>query len=149
MPQVEITLRRSNTDDKLGQSYIPQVLKTPSGLILVEIQGVLHIPDIDHDDSGIPNVLVGSFDVKEDGKALLMVHGHQRLEGTVKKLQTPLGILKMESEENESNRHNPDIGGFDSQGRNYSTQRIQHGKAEIVEIIRHKVSFILRPEPVV
>ncbi|KAL7272772.1 hypothetical protein RUND412_004406 [Rhizina undulata] len=149
-------------------SPLPQLLQTPSGLALLEIQGTLHIPSLpstltsplaslafgpqssvsvlggeeergeeveevgeeveevgeeERSGEGKTNVLIGTlhFD-SATSKVHLYVGPHQRLTGVLKKLNPPLGVLR------------------NTEGKGESL--------EIVEIVRWKVLFGQRPEPV-
>ncbi|KAK9248189.1 chromosome transmission fidelity protein 8 [Lipomyces tetrasporus] len=116
-----------------GSSFydFPQVLQTPSGLALIEIQGTLNTGQSSAD--GTPSE-IGRLTF--DGKtAWLWIGDYQRMEGTIVDLSPPFGVLRrvtrQESEKQEENG-SPD------------------GTAvEIVEVIRKKILFTSRPEPVV
>ncbi|ANB12471.1 Chromosome transmission fidelity protein 8 [Sugiyamaella lignohabitans] len=148
-----------------GRVHIPEVLRTPSGLALVEIQGTVHIGSNALTDSGLnlntkesslsfdgdgdldmnqlPREsgnsfrtdlnLLGKFTFSEDSKDVVLIMGnYQRLRGKIVALKKPVAVLKMlnrETSATPSSSNSIDI--------------------PVVEIIRHKVLFDSRPEPVV
>ncbi|CCX11889.1 Similar to Chromosome transmission fidelity protein 8; acc. no. P38877 [Pyronema omphalodes CBS 100304] len=67
---------------------LPQLLQTPSGLALVELQGTLNHPN--------DGTVIGTFFFpKDDGKKVwLYIGAHQRMLGEIKKLSTPMGVLR-------------------------------------------------------
>ena len=113
---------------------LPPVLKTPYGLALVELQGTINMPSIspsDSDQSGIPIgrlVFPAESSDSENTEWMKRVHlyvgKHQRMTGEVKKLVNPLAVVQKR------------LGtGLDEE-------------LEIVEILRWKILFGSRPEPV-
>lgn len=137
---------------------LPQILQTPSGLALLEIQGKihvgnlplirssqdLHIVDEDQDNSNVVNSgdyrKLGSLEFADNGKDVNMIIGkHQRLRGKVTELKVPLAVLKMDG-----------LSSVQS-----GSQRTQSGNTQsvktvpVLEIIKYKILFNTRPEPVV
>jgi hypothetical protein len=128
---------------------LPQLLQTPTGLALLELQGTIHVPVASEDDKkegangdnfdslGIATPvgkllfpMYSPSNPKEDTawmkRVYLYVGKHQRLTGEVKKLPKPMAIMcKRPKASNE---------GAD--------------ELEIVEIVKHKIVFSQRPEPV-
>ncbi|KAK9358115.1 putative sister chromatid cohesion protein Ctf8 [Lipomyces starkeyi] len=114
-----------------SSSYFPQVLRTPTGLALIEIQGTLHTTQPSSDST--PSEL-GKLTF--DGKTTwLWIGDHQRMEGSIVDLNPPFGVLRRvtrKQSEMEEENGSPD------------------GTAvEIVEVIRKKILFTSRPEPIV
>lgn len=125
---------------------LPELLHTPSGLALVEIQGTLNMPDQHvHDDdnndddeesmstAGRGSTHIGKFvfaptmdAASGKQRVWLYVGRHQRLSGEVRKLPTPLAVL----------RRRGGIAGAEVE------------ELEIAEVVRYKVVFSQRPEPV-
>lgn len=122
---------------------LPQLLQTPSGLALLELQGTINLPEYDPETSqdGSPNPDARSFetpigklmfpdfsllnpdDTKWMKRVYLYVGRYQRMTGEVKKLPRPIALLqKRPGSENE--------------------------ELEVVEVVRYKIFFKLRPEPV-
>ncbi|KAJ5585537.1 uncharacterized protein N7459_005337 [Penicillium hispanicum] len=127
---------------------LPQLLQTPSGLALLELQGTINLPatesENDHDamtnhsppvDSASHETPIGKLmfpdyspqnpdDTKWMKRVYLYVGRYQRMTGEVKKLPRPIAIL---------------------QKRPSSTETEE---LEVMEIVRYKVFFKNRPEPV-
>ncbi|EOD47365.1 putative sister chromatid cohesion protein ctf8 protein [Neofusicoccum parvum UCRNP2] len=123
------------------ENLLPQLLHTPSGLAILEIQGTIHSSAAHPDpDAAPPNThmpvgklvfpLYSPSDPPENTAWMKRVHmyvgKHQRMTGEVKKLPKPLGVI----------RRKP---GGEEDGQE---------ELEIMEIIRHKIVFSSRPEPV-
>ncbi|KAJ5949242.1 hypothetical protein N7454_000826 [Penicillium verhagenii] len=126
---------------------LPQLLQTPSGLALLELQGTINIPSTEQDEyDGTPAPLspngasyetpIGKLmfpnysalnpdDTKWMKHAYLYVGRYQRMTGEVKKLIKPIALL---------------------QRRPSSSTEIED--LEVVEIVRYKIFFKNRPEPV-
>lgn len=125
---------------------LPQLLQTPSGLALLELQGTINLPsDLDHDDpdsdhashsSDPSETPVGKLmfpdyspnnpdDTKWMKRVYLYVGRYQRMTGEVKKLPRPIAVLQKRSS-------------LSPEGE----------ELEVVEIVRFKVFFKNRPEPV-
>jgi len=133
MPSIPITMP-AKANGSTESNPLPNILQTPSGLAILEIQGSLN--STLHTEPG-SNLPVGKLDFPlYDSKAPasdtawqkrvhLYVGKHQRLTGEVKKLPQAVAVLRK-------------IPG-DSAG----------GQAlEVAEIIYYKVLFASRPEPV-
>ncbi|KAJ5179796.1 hypothetical protein N7492_003006 [Penicillium capsulatum] len=126
----------------------PQLLQTPSGLALLELQGTINVPTTENDDndpmSDLPSsshngatfeTPIGKLmfpdyspqapdDTKWMKRAYLYVGRYQRMTGEVKKLPRPIAVLQKRG----------------------STAEAE--ELEVVEIVRYKVFFKNRPEPV-
>jgi hypothetical protein len=146
MPSVNLKTSIPNgSESDLALNPLPQLLQTPSGLAIVEIQGTIHGPHTLP--SGSPSSLstvtttLGRLEFplydaqeKNDGKWMkkvyLYIGKHQRLTGEVKKLAKPLGIIqKADTESMDSSKDmNSDL--------------------ELVEVVKYKLLFSGRPEPV-
>lgn len=126
-------------------SPLPQLLQTPSGLALLELQGTINLPaqTDPEDDSAPPSSLPEGIDVGRlefpdydpgaEGSAWmqrvhLYVGQHQRLTGEVKKLPRPLAVVRKR-------------GGGEMQ--NDGTEDL-----EVAEVVKYKILFSNRPEPV-
>ena len=126
-----------------ASSPLPQLLQTPSGLALLELQGTLNLPE-GSDGEALSGVDVGRLDFPDyvpdaEGSAWmkrvhLYVGQHQRLTGEIKKLPKAMAIVRK--------RENKKIfgsgGESEEQGDNF----------EVVEIVKYKIMFGNRPEPV-
>lgn len=129
-----------------GPSNLPELIQTPLGLAILELQGTINFPQPEISD-GEGNVTVGrlvfpDYDpttgAAQDGwqKRIWFYIGHQRLMGEVKKLPKPLGVLRRapadtlaKEQREQSNDHSLD-------------------DLEVAEIIKWKLVFSSRPEPV-
>lgn len=151
MPSIALrTDSVSSWVEKTDHNPLPQLLHTPSGLAIVEIQGTIHGPfptsADDHDPTGSTGVTqIGrlEFPLYRSGepgegkwmkKVYLYVGKHQRLTGEVKKLAKPMAVIrKIEDEEGSTNDPS-------------ENQLIE--ELEVVDIVKFKLLFSGRPEPV-
>jgi chromosome transmission fidelity protein 8 len=129
--------------DPKASNPLPQLLQTPSGLALLELQGTIHVPtptteEMDLDDAQYKiDTPVGrlvfpyhsasnpSGDTSWMKRVHLYIGKHQRMTGEVKKLPKPMGLMRKKA------------------GLEAGQQEL-----EIVDIVRHKIVFSTRPEPV-
>lgn len=119
---------------------LPQLLQLPSGLAILELQGDINFPNPEESPEGLDSTTVGnivfpdgnpgSTDIKELKRVWLYVGKHQRMTGEVKQLPKPLGVLRK--------RHEGEI----------SDNKGTEEELEIVDIIKYKIIFSKRPEPV-
>lgn len=132
--------------DTVDKNPLPQLLQTPSGLAILELQGTINLPPRDDTDStihsqgetSIGKLIFPDYDSEtqeEQGPAwmqrvYLYVGKHQRLTGEVKKLPKPLAVIR---------RRTPSP----------METVVDHAEElEIVEIVKWKILFSNRPEPV-
>lgn len=144
MPEVKLRPPSRSTFGHSSPNPLPELLQTPSGLAILEIQGTIHIPQIGNDDMNGGYEYAGQItsigklvfpyysasnpaeDTSWMKRVYLYVGKHQRLTGEVKKLPKPLAVLRK--------RHlGPETSGEE---------------LEVVDIVKHKVVFSQRPEPV-
>ncbi|KAK9473920.1 Ctf8-domain-containing protein [Dipodascopsis tothii] len=125
MPAAELSTRSCTTTVDLAA--LPEVLQTPTGLALLEIQGTVHLPP--GDEGMVHEIGTLSFAEKT---AWLWVGNRQRMEGKIVELKPPLGIMR---------RAETDTA--DAEDGSTGTA------VEIIDVIRHKVVFKTRPEPMV
>jgi chromosome transmission fidelity protein 8 len=133
-----------------SQNPLPRLIQTPSGLALLELQGTINLPDIDA--SGVEpsghGLQIGRIifpdhhpDTQDASSTAWMkqvhlyVGQHQRLTGEVKKLPKALAIIRKRP------RAESDV---DMAG---STETAKED-LEVVEIVKYKLVFSHRPEPV-
>ena len=154
MPSVSVHLRGTDESGPWERSTnpLPGLLRTPSGLVIIEIQGALNIPAVgtipETDSSGrmkIEDTAIGrlvfpdyssscsSDDRRWTKRAYLYVGKHQRLTGEILKLPRPMAVLRR--------RIACEAGGS-------GTEPIEEDELEIADIIEWKISFRHRPEPV-
>ncbi|EPQ61523.1 BgtA-21039 [Blumeria graminis f. sp. tritici] len=152
MNQEQIQLVKCPPLKTQTQSSLPTLLCTPSGLAILELQGTLNLPpckdmnDLSLDPSAghgnqeypigrllFPDYEKSGTDSTDWMKRVYMYIGkHQRLTGEVKKLPKALAIIRKMAIEKE---------GLDED----ETTSVQ---LEIVEIVKYKILFSSRPEPV-
>ncbi|KAI9690967.1 MAG: hypothetical protein M1822_008587 [Bathelium mastoideum] len=148
---------------------LPPLLHTPSGLALLEIQGTIHFPSPNapssptHSSSSpsssssshtpIGRLVFPDYvpsDPSSDAwmrRVYLYVGAHQRLTGEVKKLGTPLGVLKRRRQRDEAGGEEMEVE-KDGQGGEEGEGGMEREELEIVDVVRWKVLFASRPEPV-
>ena len=149
MPAIELLVPAPEAPSS-SPNPLPTLLQTPSGLAILEIQGTIH--------GTFPNLLLGdtnqaptihqigrlefplynSQTPNDDGKWMkkvyLYVGKYQRLTGEVKKLAKPLAVLRKVEQVN---------GELDGAAHGYGGEGL-----EIVDIVKFKLLFSGRPEPV-
>lgn len=124
---------------------LPQLLQTPSGLALLELQGTINLPAAELGDESTQQPLaIGrldfpdyrpdsiTFDASSTAwmrRVYMYVGQHQRLTGEVKKLPRAVGVVRRRQ------RGDGDDG-----------DRAE--ELEVVEIVKYKIVFSSRPEPV-
>lgn len=145
MPSVTIyppDLDRKRFDQGV-ENPLPQLLQTPSGLAILEIQGTINMPSSDQSSSNDNDISPSSTPIgriafpdyhKDDPsestawmkRVHLYVGRYQRLIGEVKKLNKPLALI-----------------------RKRSTTLVGDAEdLEIADIVYYKILFSSRPEPV-
>ena len=142
---------RSAPQPGLGPSPLPSLLQTPSGLALLELQGSIHFADPSAAEPGGAPLPIGRLafpDYHPDGldpestrwmkRVYLYVGQHQRLAGEVKKLPKPIAVVRR--------RGSGGASGGDS-GAGDDTDAPAE-ELEVVDIVRYKLVFSQRPEPV-
>lgn len=139
MASTKVTLTKPNLPSQPGPNGFPQLLQTPTGLALLELQGTINLPDTSE------SVAIGRIDFpdyREDAldpsstawmkRVYLYVGEHQRLTGDVRKLPKPVAVIRRKGAE----------GGGDQEGDGEAEE------LEVVEIVKYKLVFDSRPEPV-
>ncbi|KAL8932705.1 MAG: hypothetical protein Q9216_006720 [Gyalolechia sp. 2 TL-2023] len=149
MPSVPLSLPDPDRDQYLKErpNPLPQLLQTPSGLAILELQGTINMPSANADlatrsVSSASATIVGKVvfpDYRADDptesvswmkRVHLYIGPHQRLTGEVKKLTTPLAVVRRKMNVG----HNPSLP--------------ENEELQIAEIINYKMIFSTRPEPV-
>ena len=120
---------------------LPQLLHTPSGLAILELQGTINFPTVaESEDSSTPDTNASTevgrlvFPHYTEGisdpnggawmkRVYFYIGRHQRMTGEIKKLGKPVAVLRK------------------AEGK-------EDGSVEVVEIVRYKILFGSRPEPV-
>ncbi|PHH69128.1 hypothetical protein CDD80_7004 [Ophiocordyceps camponoti-rufipedis] len=134
MAPVKLYARRPEpaSQPSIPQSGLPPVLQTPSGLALLEIQGTLNVSSEAVVEMGrleFPDGADGD-DTSWMKRVYLYVGRYQRLEGEVEKLPAALAVVRRREDE-------PD-----------GQKKPQAASLEVVDIIKYKLIFSNRPEPV-
>jgi len=145
----------SRSSRALLPNPLPSLLQTPAGLAILELQGIINVPPPSERTSS-DSTLVGRLvfpdyegekaaeDDKWMKKVYLYVGKHQRLTGEVKELSRPLGVVRRRVR-----MVGEDEGcGGGREGERGWEDREEEDELEIVEVVRWKVVFSNRPEPV-
>ncbi|KAI1343878.1 hypothetical protein F5Y15DRAFT_180750 [Xylariaceae sp. FL0016] len=129
----------------------PQLIQTPSGLAILELQGTINLPSTNETSEGVnkEDVSIGRItfpdyhsDTQDPSSTAWMkrihlyVGQHQRLTGEVKKLPKALAILRKRTSSDE-----------DLDMSNSGAEATREA-LEIIEIVKYKLMFSSRPEPV-
>lgn len=136
----------------VSHNPFPDLIQTPSGLALLELQGTMNLPEPDGNDAEtgsarhprigritFPDYHPQTQDPSSTAwmkRVHLYVGQHQRLTGEVKRLPKALAVIRRKftsSERDETAGHSPSTG---------------EDELEIVEIVKFKLVFSNRPEPV-
>ncbi|KAI5961700.1 hypothetical protein KGF57_001634 [Candida theae] len=155
---VQQLLSQEKCKPNSSSSSVPNLITTPYGLALLEIQGELNLPhtkpDISLDqlspldqekmknfvtvDDVYDAVKFGhlQFDSKDESRVTLFIGKSQRLIGNVVKLDIPLGVLKVPLRQEIRNEDDDDVD-MDAE------QEIQ-----MIDIVRAKMIFKQRPLPI-
>ncbi|PFH60822.1 hypothetical protein XA68_10283 [Ophiocordyceps unilateralis] len=128
MAPVKLYPRPEPTAPPESSLGLPQLLQTPSGLALLELQGTVNLP------SEATSVEMGKLEFPDGADAEswmkpvhLYVGQHQRLTGEVKKLPKALAVVRR---------------------RDDGAGQQQAADLEVVDIVKYKLVFSNRPEPV-
>ncbi len=152
---------------------LPHLLQTPSGLAILELQGTINIPspmpedDIDNStetgtsmqlpsqfQTPIGRLIFPDYNPAKDPdntswmkRVYLYVGRHQRLSGEVKKLPKPLAVLRRRQVDGEQTND-----GRMCVIRDEVASTLFEGaggdQLEVVEIVKYRIHFPSRPEPV-
>ena len=138
---------------------LPALLQTPSGLALLELQGTINLPEHGDEDevtsteangvttaqeTPIGRLIFPDYDEKDPGstgwmkRVYMYVGKHQRLTGEVKKLPKAIAIIRKRRDGLAAQTNEQDMEGVEE----------QTADLEIVEIVKYKILFSTRPEPV-
>jgi chromosome transmission fidelity protein 8 len=142
MPTIPLHSRPSSTSSPT-ENPLPELLHTPSGLAILELQGTFHFPP-SSDPTGSTQLgklvfplynpaINDPSDTKWMKRVYFYVGKGQRLMGECKKLGKPLGIVRKVERDTE-------MGGVEV--------GVREEELEIVEVVRYKIVFSNRPEPV-
>ncbi|KAK7921407.1 chromosome transmission fidelity protein 8 [Apiospora marii] len=164
MASVQLYPRRPANTEASVANPLPPLIQTPSGLALLELQGTINLPhhagaEDDDDNNNAPEIPIGriwfpdynpnALDPSSTAwmkRVHMYVGQHQRMTGEVKKLPRAIAVIRKRSagvaagdtEMTGDLASKPTATADDS-----STEDL-----EIVEIIKYKLVFSSRPEPV-
>lgn len=135
----------SSTSNTTATNPLPPLLHTPSGLALLEIQGTVHFPpptSLSTTSTPVGKLVFPSYnpllngeeDTKWMKRVYLYVGENQRMVGEVKKLGKPFAVIRRKGGELEEG--------------DMEVDSAEGEELEIVEVVRYKVVFSGRPEPV-
>ncbi|KAL9621597.1 MAG: hypothetical protein Q9160_003989 [Pyrenula sp. 1 TL-2023] len=161
MPSISLHPAPVSTYSQLtARNPLPSLLQTPSGLAILEVQGTLHAPsacsDLDQDApiTGPAEIFVGHLEfplydasASEDTSWMKRVYfyvgKHQRLTGEVKKLPKPIAIIRkrVSGSTDADSEQLKDINAP-------AEAKDGEEELEIVDIVKFKILFASRPEPV-
>ncbi|KAH6608026.1 chromosome transmission fidelity 8 [Trichoderma cornu-damae] len=122
---------------------LPTLLQTPSGLAILELQGSINLPQ-DGKGEALGDVEVGRLEFPEYSpdaigsawmkRVHMYIGQHQRLTGEVKKLPKAIAVVRKRQNRTLQSSSGPYV----EEGDNL----------EVVEIVKYKLMFASRPEPV-
>lgn len=144
MPTIPLHPRPLTTSSP-SENPLPNLLHTPSGLAILELQGTFQYPPPAPNTSStqlgklvFPHYnpeLNDPSDTKWMKRVYMYVGKGQRMTGECKKLGKPLAIVRKRVNENVG-AEDVEMGG------------VQGEELEIVEVVKYKIVFSSRPEPV-
>jgi chromosome transmission fidelity protein 8 len=130
------------------ENPLPHLLHTPSGLAILELQGTFHFPTPTNASGStqlgklvfpLYNPTINDpSDTKWMKRVYLYVGKGQRMTGECKKLGKPLGVARMVAKAAEDTI----MGSVEDEAEG------KEEALEIVEVVRYKIVFSSRPEPV-
>ncbi|KAI1095401.1 hypothetical protein F5B19DRAFT_441400 [Rostrohypoxylon terebratum] len=148
-PSIQLHPRKLENENS-SPNPLPQLMQTPTGLAILELQGTINLPENhENGEENSQGIAVGRLifpdyhpETQDPSSTYWMkrvhlyVGEHQRLTGEVKKLPKALAIIKKRTSSGGDVNMND--------GNSESTAE----DLEIVEIVKHKIVFSHRPEPV-
>ncbi|KAI1117464.1 putative sister chromatid cohesion protein Ctf8 [Nemania sp. NC0429] len=130
---------------------LPQLVQTPSGLAILELQGMINLPELEENggETGDQEIQIGRLSFPDFhpetqdaastawmGRVHLYVGHHQRLTGEMKKLPKAIAVIRKRPRS-----------GTDVEMADTASDDTQDD-LELVEIVKYKLMFSHRPEPV-
>ena len=132
----------------LSPSPLPLLLQTPSGLAMLELQGSINLPISTTPDTQsftpigrleFPDYRASDVhDLSGTKRVYMYIGQHQRLVGEVKKLPRAIAVVGRPRLQEDASGVSMDV---DMEDRNVK-------ELEILEIVKYKLVFSQRPEPV-
>ncbi|ODH49322.1 hypothetical protein GX48_04533 [Paracoccidioides brasiliensis] len=187
MPSVRLHPPSESRNNKPDVNPLPQLLQTPSGLAILELQGTINLPvspaAIDPDvldkdlasgghsqwptqyETPIGRLIFPDYNDSMDNdpsdqswmkRVYLYVGRHQRLTGEVKKLQRPLAAIQRSEEGGDDvqtrskAKSNVNLRAEETFGAEEGNEEDEDScdELEIIDIVKYKIIFSSRPEPV-
>lgn len=151
MPSIPVHVASPSAVRSDVENPLPQLLHTPSGLGLLEIQGTVHFPASSAQSSTQIGKLVFPYynadindpsDTKWMKRVYMYVGKGQRMTGECKKLAKPLAIVRKKERES---GEDVDMGGT---GAENEDEARKDEELEIVEVVKYRIVFSARPEPI-
>ncbi|KAH9865078.1 hypothetical protein IAQ61_009024 [Plenodomus lingam] len=156
---VHIALGPNSTQTTTNENPLPTLLHTPTGLALLEIQGTVHFPPPPA--NGPASTQIGKLvfplynpsindpeDIKWMKRVYIYVGKGQRMTGECKKLAKPIGVMrKRVVAARERLGEDVEMGEGNDEGVGAGNREAEE-ELEIVEVVRYKIVFSARPEPV-
>ena len=151
MPSIPLHLPSTPSAPSHLEDPLPQLFHTPSGLALLEVQGTIHFPTPTSTSSG-PSTQVGKLvfphynpgindpsDTKWMKRVYMYIGKGQRMTGECKKLGKPIAVMR------KRDRVGGDVemGGVEGEATAGEEEEL-----EILEVVRYKIVFSARPEPI-
>ena len=163
MPSIPLHPRATTSSSKPLDNPLPQLLQTPSGLAILEIQGTINLPSSSPDEQDEPaptptddpaapttfETPLGKLmfpdyspqtttdhDTSWMKRVYLYVGKYQRMTGEVKKLGQPVAVVQRRQDR-------PAGEGGGGGGGGCATEEL-----EILDVVKYKMIFKNRPEPV-
>lgn len=152
MPSVIIHPPARKNPPSTVENPLPQLLHTPSGLALLEIQGTFHFPTSAQSSTHVGKLVFplhnptinDPTDMKWMKRVYMYVGQGQRMTGECKKLAKPIAVVrKVHIEEDDDGN-----AGMSDTGEEDKDQSARQEELEIVEIVKYKIVFSARPEPI-
>ncbi|KAF2463445.1 uncharacterized protein BDR25DRAFT_108393 [Lindgomyces ingoldianus] len=160
MPTIPLHLTKPTSTSHPPENPLPPLLHTPTGLAILELQGTIHFPMPIPESSASSSTQVGKLvfplyksdaldpnDLKWMKRVYFYIGKNQRLTGEVRKLGKPFAVIKKrEKRENGKDKVGDDVemGGAEEGIQEDGIQE----ELEIVQVVRYKIVFSTRPEPV-
>ncbi|KAI1825358.1 hypothetical protein F4861DRAFT_197416 [Xylaria intraflava] len=147
-----VTLHPRTGRAETSPNPLPQLIQTPTGLAILELQGTINLPQSDNhggeaDGHGLQIGRISFPDYHPETqdassttwmkRVHLYIGDHQRLTGEVKKLPKAVAIIRKRP------KSEPDVEMTNSLSPDNAKEDL-----EVVEIVKYKLMFSHRPEPV-
>ncbi|KAM5470684.1 hypothetical protein MauCBS54593_003725 [Microsporum audouinii] len=162
---VSLSTGSNGCSAEMSGNPLPQLLQTPSGLAILELQGTINLPESDDysvveriPDSSqhirsvetqIGRVIFANYNPSAEPsdkswmkRVYLTVGQHQRLTGEVQKLSKPFAVIRRRKPDSQDAMKVQNV----TENKHASATSLD--QLEIVEIIRYKILFSSRPEPI-